>query len=123
MIVCCITAVCNIILNALLIPKYAAYGAAISTAFNGLLILILLLFKVDKRIKIDRIHDIFIGPLIGCAGIAGCCLVFRGVGDFWLRVICSVVSSGVVYAVILLITKNEFGIEIVNTLKAKFNQK
>ena len=63
--VCWITAACNVGLNYLLIPRFGANGAAMATAFNGLIILVLLLLNVDKQIKIDHIFDAFKGPLIG----------------------------------------------------------
>lgn len=122
MIVCCITAVANCFLNWLLIPKLAATGAAISTAFNGFLIMVLLFFKIDKRIKIERIPSVFIGPLIGCAAIAACCFGFSYIDNLWARVIGSVSSSIISYALVLIITKNEFGTEIVRTLGSKFKK-
>ena len=120
MVVCWITAFCNIILNYLLIPKYAAVGAAISTAFNGFIIFILLLFKVNKNIKIEKILSVFIGPLIGCIAITICCLVCRNFNNLFLRVIFSVVSSSVLYGAILLSLKNEFAIEILDSIKRIF---
>ena len=60
MIVCWITAIANVIINALLIPKLAAVGAAIATAFNGFIILVLLLLKVDKRLKIHNKLNVFL---------------------------------------------------------------
>lgn len=123
MIVCCITALCNVVLNALLIPKLAASGAAISTAFNGFLIMVLLFLKVDKRIKIDRIPQVFLGPVVVCVGIAGCCFGCSFIENFWIRVISSGGSSAIIYAVILLLLKNEFGMEIINTLKTKLIKK
>lgn len=122
MIVCCITAICNIVLNAILIPKYAASGAAISTAFNGFLIMILLLLKVDKRIKIERLFSIFLGPVVGCAGIVACCFGCSFFDNFWFRVISSCSLSGIVYFLILLITKNDFGIEIIKSIEKKLRK-
>lgn len=122
MIVCCITAVANFLLNLVLIPKLAATGAAISTAFNGFIIMLLLFLKVDKRIKIERIPSVFIGPLIGCAAVAGCCYAFSFVDNIWARVIGSVGSSVIAYGLILLMTKNEFGTEIMRTLGGKFKK-
>ena len=44
MIVCLITALCNVILNYIFIPTYGAIAAAATTAFNGFLVFVLLLF-------------------------------------------------------------------------------
>ena len=119
MIVCCITAVLNVIINALLIPHLAAKGAAIATAFNGLIILLLLLLKVDKRLNIERKLNIFLGPILGCGGICMCCIISGGIPNLFIRIIVSVVSSGIVYAIILQLCKNDFLKEILGVLKSK----
>lgn len=119
MIVCCITAVANVIINAILIPHLAAIGAAIATAFNGLIILLLLLLKVDKRLIIERKLNIFLGPIIGCVGICLCCFFAANLSNLWLRVSVSIISSAIVYAIILQLCKNDFIKEILEILKSK----
>lgn len=121
-IVCWITAVCNVILNFILIPRLASIGAAISTAFNGLLILILLLFKVDKRIKIEKKSEAIIAPLVGCLGIVVCCYICSFIPSIVIRVISSVAVSSVVYFSILYFMKNLFAIEILNMVCLKFRK-
>ena len=123
MIVCCITAVCNCLLNAVLIPHFAAVGASISTAFNGFLILILLFLKVDKKIKIERVPSIFIAPIFGCIGIAICCYLCYQIETLWMRVIISVSSSVVVYGLILLLMKHDFVKEILSLFFRKQSRK
>ena len=119
MIVCIITALCNVALNAVLIPSLGAVGASIATAFNGLIILILLSIKVDKRIKIPNIKDIFVAPLLGCLAIAICCWLSSYI-DWWiLRIISSVGTSIIGYGIILLLCRNEFAIEIIKSIKGR----
>lgn len=119
MIVCCITAVANVILNTLLIPKYAAVGASVATAMNGFLIMVLLFFKVDKRIKIPNIKPLIMGPVIGCIGIAICCLLCANISSFIGRTIISILSSIVVYFILQIVTKNDMVIEIINSVCMK----
>lgn len=119
MIVCCITAVANVIINAILIPHMAAIGAAIATAFNGLIILLLLLLKVDKRLNIERKLNIFIGPIIGCIGISICCFFAGNIPSLWLRLSVSIVFSAIIYTIILQLCKNDFIKEILEILKSK----
>jgi len=111
MVVCCITAVINVIINALLIPSMGASGAAIATAFNGLIILVLLLFKVDRRVKIGELRGIFLGPIIGCIIIVLCCLAFQGVNNIYIRVLFSVISSILSYITVMVLLHNEFVLE------------
>lgn len=108
MIICIITAVLNIILNAILIPKFASNGAAIASAINGLLIFILLLFvKIDKRIQINKILPIFVAPIIGCILICIICYICSFITNIWMRVICSVGISSTIYLLVLLMFKYE----------------
>ena len=120
--VCWITAACNVGLNYLLIPRFGANGAAMATAFNGLIILVLLLLNVDKQIKIDHIFDAFKGPLIGCVGIAISCLAFKGVEQFWLRLVASIVTGVLVYAVTMILTKNGLATEALAFVQNKFHK-
>ena len=119
MIVCCITAVANVVINAILIPYLAAIGAAIATAFNGFIILILLLLKVDKRLSIEKKFNIFLGPILGCTGICACCMLSGFISNLWFRVFVSIVSSMIVYAIILHLCKNDFVKEILDIVKSK----
>lgn len=112
MIICCITAVANVILNAILIPFFAASGAAIATAFNGFLILLLLLLKVDKRIHVDRLTNVFLGPVAGCLAIALCCSFTNRIASLPLRLSCSIGFSAVVYAICLKLFHSDFINEI-----------
>ena len=108
MIVCCITAVANAIGNALLIPSLGANGAAIASVANGFVILILLLLKIDKRIKIRNLLHVFIDPLIGCAVIALICFICKKIDHLWLRITLSIGVSAAAYFVVLKCLKNEF---------------
>ncbi len=123
MIVCIITAVCNIAVNALLIPRYGAVGAAIATALNGFIIFVLLLLKVDKRIKIKDVKGVFLGPVIGCIGIALACFICSRIEYRVVRIITSVSLSIIVYALVLFVLKNEFLSEILKVVQAKTKRK
>lgn len=122
MIVCLITAACNIVLNAILIPHFGGVGAAISTAFNGLLIFVLLLFKLDKNIKIPKIFQVFLGPVVGCVAISLCCCCCYLIEMFWLRVCCAVLTSVLFYSLILLLFKNEFVVGFLDKIKKKVSR-
>lgn len=122
MVVCCITAGVNVVVNALLIPSMGANGAAIATALNGLIILVLLLLRVDKRIKINGMKDVFFGPVVGCLGIVMCCLVCAPIDNIYVRTLGSVVLSVATYATILLALKNEFAHELFATISSRLRR-
>ena len=118
MIVCIITAVINVVANYSLIPVFGPVGAAITTAFCSLCILIMLVFKVDKRIKFSNTGKLIVSPLVGCVGIVAVCVGFRSIEEMAIRVILSIVCSVFVYGCIQLLLRNELALEVAgNTLK------
>lgn len=123
MIVCCIAAGINVILNVILIPSLGPIGAATSTAFNGLVILCLLSLKVDKRIKFPHIWELAKAPIIGCVGITLCCYSLSFIENLYLRTATSVCLSVFVYILISIFLRNEFVLEIINSLGSKIKRK
>ena len=119
MIVCLITAFCNIILNYIFIPSYGAIAAAATTAFNGFLVFVLLLFKVDKNIKIERKANIFVGPILGCFVIWFCCYQSNYIDSLPIRISTSIASSAIFYALTLILLKNDLALELLGNVKTK----
>ena len=117
MIVCCITAAVNVFLNALLIPKYAAVGASISTAFNGFLIMAFLMINVDKRIKVNGIISLFFKPIIGCLVVVLCCLISSYIENVYLKTIVSVLSSVMLYGITQIILRNDLVVDTLSNFK------
>lgn len=122
MIVCVITAGINIVTNYLLIPRYGPVGAAITTAFCSFCILVMLLLKVDKRIKIQRIGKLALSPAVGCVGIVLVCLAFSGIANLAPRILLSISCSVVVYAGIQLVMKNELSYEVIQIFLRKLKK-
>ncbi len=119
MIVCCITAVVNVVTNYVFIPRFGAKAAAGTTSFCAFLILVLLLPFWDKKIRIERKLKVFLTPVTGCIGIVLTCLLFQNIPDLWLRTALSIMTSAIVYFTILLIGKNELLIELLIRIKKK----
>lgn len=113
MFVCSLTAIINVILNAILIPNYGAIGASISTAVNGFVICFLLALNIDRRIKIDYITKVIKGPLIGCIFVSLSCIVCDFIQNDVLRICIKLFCSVILYFVVQIITKNDL---VVNTL-------
>lgn len=119
MIVCMTAAVVNVIGNYISIPYFGANAAAGTTAVCNLTILILLLFRVDKRIKIVGAVNVIVSPILGCIAIAIVCCLFNGLDSLPVRFVVSVIGSIAVYGIIQIICKNELVAEIMNTIKVK----
>ena len=68
---------------------------------------------------IDYYTGVFLGPIIGCIGIAICCCSCSFIGQMSMRFIISVLSSVVVYVAALLFLKNEFVKEALSLIKKR----
>lgn len=119
MIVCCISAIINIILNYLMIPYWGARAAAGTTAVCSIIILVLLLFRVDKRIHLEKIYPIIISAVLGCCGIVGICLLCKNINNLYIRTFLSIGLSGIVYMIIQIICKNALVLELLQMVKNK----
>lgn len=119
MIVCIITAIVNVIGNYFFIPMFGARGAAATTLACGVCIFVLLLIKVDKRIKLGNIGKLFISPLVGCAGIVAVCEICKLISSPLIQVAVSVTCSAIVYFIIQIIMKKRFVTDVLVQLKKK----
>ena len=118
--ICCITALFNVVLNYLLIPHGGAKAAALTTTLSSLLIMVLLFYKKDKRIKLDYFFKVAISPVVGSLlFFVYCKLLTLYIGNLWLRFICSVTGSLLIYAVILLVMKNELCMDFLRSFLNK----
>ena len=108
MIICCIAAGLNVVLNGLLIPRYGAAGAAFTTALCSLSMLVMLMFATRKQVRIKKLGKLFFAPVLGAALIISyCLLVMPLISNLILRIGVCVIGSCVLYLGALLATKNE----------------
>ena len=122
MIVCCISAVVNVICNYIFIPLYASKAAAGTTTFCSFVMLFLLLFKTDKHIRIEKVGKLLFSPTVGCIGILLVCLACRTIDSLWIRVIASVGGSGFIYSLIQIVLKNELATELLMTARKRIGR-
>lgn len=108
MIACCITAIANVLLNAIFIPAYGLNAAAVTTVISYFILMLLLIGKVDKRIRIGGLKRIFLSPVMGClAIILFCRLCIYCFSSIWLRILTGITGSVLLYGLILFLMKNE----------------
>jgi len=119
MMICCITAIVNVIMNYVFIPLYGAKAAAGTTTFCAFLMMIMLYLIVDKRIKIVRLSYVMITPLIGCLGIILICLGCTIIDNLWLRASTSIILSVITYGIIVILGRNELVLELILSFKQK----
>lgn len=120
-----ITAIINIGLNFLLIPKLSYNGASFSTVVAELCVMILNGYScldIIKPIllKKETIKNFF-ESVIGCIGVVIVCLLFNyGIQSLILRVIFSVIFSAIMYVAILVLLGNTSIILVLKQLKKYF---
>ena len=117
------SAILNIGLNFILIPIFAEKGAAFTTVLAEFTMMTMnfyfsrditgFVFKDKKTWK-----NIF-SAVIGCVGIVLVCRVSSVLPNMFIRLIISISCSGVVYAVILLLLRNEIALKMLNQLMSR----
>lgn len=127
MIVTLVDSGINICANYVLIPKYGAVGAAVTTTLCTLCSLVLyawyMRFKFDGRFKLERISWLVVTPVVGCVAIFGVCNWLSTVSRFGVRVVASISLSAIVYAGIQVLLRNELAIEAVSIGYKKLKRK
>ena len=115
-------AVVDLGLNLILIPQYAAAGAAIGTLVAEMVVLIWQLFAIrDLRIEIFE-QVPFIKILLGvvCGIVASVWVMFAGLGIFLTLVVSAVCFFGM-YAIVLILTKDAIALEAFKLITKTFH--
>ena len=117
-------AIVDVIINALLIPRFASAGAAIGTLVAEFVVLVVqyIALKDDVIETLKQIHygRITIALILGTA--ASLWVKMLGLGSFLTLVISAVLFFGV-YGVFLLIRKEEMTVEIWNMVVGRLVKK
>lgn len=117
------SALLNIGLNFILIPIFAERGAAFTTVLAEFMMMTMnfyfsrditgFVFKDKKTWK-----NIF-SSVIGCIAIVLVCRITSVLPNMFIRLIISISCSGVVYAVVLLVLRNEIALKMLNQIVSK----
>ncbi|MCO4608443.1 Membrane protein [Streptococcus infantarius subsp. infantarius] len=117
------SALLNIGLNFVLIPIFAERGAAFTTVLAEFTMMTMnfyfsrditgFVFKDKKTWK-----NIF-SAVIGCIAIVLVCRITSVLPNMFIRLIISISCSGVVYAVVLLVLRNEIALKMLNQIVSK----
>lgn len=115
-----IAALINVILNFILIPKYAQNGAAFTTLFAELVSVVISYYYSRNLIKIDINMKDVTSSLIGCIYIYIFCIVIKKfISTVFISVAFSIIGSLFGYILILLSLKNSVAVSIFNKLYLK----
>lgn len=115
-------AVVDLGLNLILIPQFAAAGAAIGTLVAEMVVLIWQLFAI-RDLKIGIFEQVpFIKILLGvvCGIVASVWVMFAGLGIFVTLVVSAACFFGV-YAIVLILTKDAIALETFKLITKTFH--
>lgn len=115
-----ISAVVNIILNLILIPKWGLNAAAITTAISEFIGIIIKIPYIEKEIKIEGFKNMIEAPIVGALGIllVGVIVKYCLKSQYMIAIV-TIVISCFEYLFVLMVMKNEFAI---NFLKPVINK-
>lgn len=113
-----ISAVANLTLNLILIPRIGFVAAAITTSLAELIGFVIVSRYVYKWVDLGKLSKLLLAPVLGCVAIVFVVLAIRNfIADNLLRVVVSVVASVVAYLVVLLLMEHEFTLNMLKKLK------
>lgn len=115
-----ISAIVNIVLNITLIPFYSENAAAFSTVIAEAVNMIIMVFYGRNIVRIQDAKKNLITVIIGSVGICLVCLFIQALKLGVLLGTClSITCSIVVYAVILILLKNQVILEQLRLMRAR----
>ena len=102
-----ISAGINVVLNVLLIPLIGIIGAAITTLISEMFVFFYFTAKADFFKYLLSAKKSIISSIVGSLGIVACCLICLHINNQYLRLAISVVTSVLVYFLIIYFRKEE----------------
>lgn len=113
-------AIVDMVLNAILIPKYKSTGAAIGTVAAELVVLLVQFFSVEKTIRSSFKHikyaKIFIAIFFG--SVASLWVKLLNLDEFVTLVLSAFLFFGM-YSIVLFVSKEEMVVDIYETIRIK----
>lgn len=107
-----ISSLTNIVLNAVLIPRYGFVAAALTTMIAELISALIFSKKINKNIHISRVGKPLVHSIVGCFLISIFILVIKkSMIISSVNIIVMILGSVLIYGIILLIFKDEFVME------------
>ena len=120
---CCFAAVVNVILNFVLIPFGGASAAAFTSDISALVIFAWLFLEKDSRVRLNYIREVCKGPGVGSLLIVLFCVVVKiMVSNLLPKIIISICGSVFLYFLVLLLSHNEFVVEVYGAVMKKIRK-
>lgn len=122
--ICVISAVLNLVLNFIFIPKWGLYAAAATTAASEFAGFCLAVCHVEKEVDIGSKLKLAGSPTLGCILMTVAAFVLkRFVTRLVARTVIIFFACSVVYFIVLFLCKNELMMSFVKSVKARIPRK
>ena len=121
---CIISAVLNLVLNAIFIPKWGLYAAAATTAISEIVCFCLAIPHIEKEVKLGNFIKLAGAPVLGCILMTVCSFLLKlVVNGLVSRTIIIMLSCAFIYFIILILFKNELAMNFISLIKKKIVRK
>lgn len=116
-----IGAIINLIVNLLIIPRYGAIGASVSSVLAETFILIFTIYFVNKRtnIKMGNTKYDILKPLMGSLLFIPVCYILRIYFDGWTYLLITIPVAGSIYCLSQIIFKQRASMLLTNLIRTK----
>lgn len=113
-------AIINFIMNACLISKFGATGAAIGTIIAELTVTLIQMYTVRKNFKLKEIFKLSKNYVLSSMVMFTVCLFIRKfINNNFVSTIVQIIIGGITYGICLIIVKDAFILEMLNKIKSK----
>ena len=115
-----VSTITNIVLNLILIPRYAVHGAAIATLVSQSVLSIMELFWCREIVDLRKVGRFLSVYLFNSMIMALCVLLsIRMIPGLWPSTFVGIGTGIFVYGLLLIVEKNHFAIDFINAIKRR----
>ena len=119
-----VSALVNIVLNLILIPKWGLNAAAATTAISEFLGIVIKRPYIDEKIQIEGVKQMIAAPFVGSVAIVIVSIVIKCiVKSSYLIAILTIIISAAIYLLTLILMKNEFTLNFIQPIVCKLKEK
>lgn len=113
-----ISAIVNLVLNLILIPKFGFVAAAVTTSAAEMVGFSIVSRHIYKWVDLGKLSKLLLPPVMGCVAIVLSVFAIRNfVADHLVRMIISIAVSVVAYFLVLILTEHEFTLNLIKKIK------
>lgn len=113
-------AITNIIVNLLCIPFMKQDGAALAVVVAEFVVLIINGRQCKGLVKLERLDNVILSGIVACLAMSMFCLLIdKSIAIFALKLVLKIIGGGLVYIIVLILSKNEIALEYMGMLRRK----